>query len=203
MKNKNNNRIREQVDRLGRASIPMLDFEIERLERVESMKRLGRSLLTSLITVSAVIILITNLWVTVLQVDGSSMNPLLEMDEVVITIECDKPIRNDIIAFHQNNKLYIKRVIAVAGDRVAINSEGIVSVNGNTLNEPYVAQLSLGNSDIEFPYMVPAGTVFVLGDNRVISSDSRDSRFGTISMDQIIGEVAFTVWPPSHIAKVI
>ena len=203
MKNKNNNRIREQVDRLGRASIPMLDFEIERLERVESMKRLGRSLLTSLITVSAIIILITNLWVTVLQVDGSSMNPLLEMDEVVITIECDKPIRNDIIAFHQNNKLYIKRVIAVAGDRVAINSEGIVSVNGNTLNEPYVAQLSLGNSDIEFPYMVPAGTVFVLGDNRVISSDSRDSRFGTISMDQIIGEVAFTVWPPSHIAKVI
>ena len=188
---------------MGRASIPMLDFEIERLERVESMKRLGRSLLTSLITVSAVIILITNLWVTVLQVDGSSMNPLLEMDEVVITIECDKPIRNDIIAFHQNNKLYIKRVIAVAGDRVAINSEGIVSVNGNTLNEPYVAQLSLGNSDIEFPYMVPAGTVFVLGDNRVISSDSRDSRFGTISMDQIIGEVAFTVWPPSHIAKVI
>ena len=203
MKSNKNIRIRKQVDKLGRPSIEMLEREIKRLERKESLKRLGRDFLMSLITVAAIIIIITNFWVSVLQIDGSSMNPLLQKDEIVLTTKCTNPIRNDIIAFNQNNKLYIKRVIATAGDKVSINRDGVVSVNGKMLDEPYVTELSLGNSDIEFPYTIPSETIFVLGDNREISFDSRDSRFGSVPVNQIVGKVMFTVWPLSRAGKVL
>ena len=202
MKSNKNIRIRKQVDRLGRPSIGMLDREIERLERKESLICLGRDFLMSLITVAAIIIIITNFWISVLQIDGSSMSPLFQKDEIVLSIKSANPIKNDVIAFNQNNKLYIKRVVAIEGDKVSIDSEGIVSVNDEILDEPYVTKLSLGNSDIEFPYIVPFGTVFVLGDNREISFDSRDSRFGPVSTGQIVGEVTFIVWPLSRAGKV-
>ena len=202
MKNNHELNIREQIDRLGRPSIRLLDREIERIERNESLRHAGTNLLLSLLTVSAIIVLITNLWVGVLVVDGSSMNPLLHGGEIVLTIEYKTPHRLDIIAFRKNNTFYIKRVIATGGDRVSINNDGVVSVNGEILNEPYVTRLSPGYSDIEFPYVVPSETVFVLGDNRTVSSDSRNSRIGPVNMDQIVGKVSFIVWPISDIGSI-
>ena len=202
MKANNDIVIREQVDRLGRPDIEMLDREIERLECTESLRQIGFDLLRNLVVAAAVIIIITNLWVTVLQIDGSSMNPLLHDEEIVLAIECDVPKRSDVIAFNQNNKLFIKRVIATEGESVVIDSEGVVSVNGDIVDEPYVTGLGLGNNDITFPYTIPQGAVFVLGDNREISSDSRDSKFGLVDVDQIVGKVAFTVWPLSQVGEV-
>ena len=194
--------IREQVNRLGRPSIGMLGKEIGRLERRESLRRLMVRCLMSIVIVAAVIVLITNLWVSVLQVDKSSMNPLFQKGDIVLSVECDEPVRNDIIVFNQDNKLCMKRVIAVAGDKVEIDNEGVVSVNGEVLDEPYVTKLSLGNSDITFPYAVPPGTVFVLGDNREISSDSRNSQFGPVDTERIVGKAIFTVWPISRAKKI-
>ena len=202
MKNKNDGLIREQVDRLGRPSIEMLEREIERLERKESLRQVGKGLLINLVTATAVIIIVTNLWLTILHVEGSSMNPLLHDDEIVLAFVNDDPGKSDVIVFYKNNELYIKRVIATAEDNVEIDRDGVVYINGEVFYEPYVAELSLGSSDIEFPYTVPAGTVFVLGDNRGISSDSRDSRFGPVDVDQIVGEVAFVIWPLSQLGKV-
>ena len=202
MKSKNDIRIQKQVERLGRPSLSMLDREIERLERNESLKRVYYGLLTSILSISAVFILITNLWLSALVVDGSSMNPQLLENDIVLAVACQDPVRYDIIAFSQSNKLYIKRVIATEGDKVILNSEGIISVNGEVLAEPYVTRSSLGNSDIEFPYVVPHNTVFVLGDNRAISTDSRDSRFGPVNKDQILGKVTLTIWPPPKIGIV-
>ena len=198
---KSNSMIRKQVDRLGRPSINMLNSEIERLERNELFRRLICYLLTCIIAIAAIIIIITNLFLTVLMVEGSSMNPLLKNNELVIVKECNNPQRNDIIAFYQNNKLFIKRVIAIADDVVEINTDGVVSLNGKLLDEPYVTKQSLGNSDIEFPHLIPPGSVFVLGDNRAISSDSRDSKLGTISSEQIVGKVTLSIWPISQIGK--
>ena len=202
MKNNHELNIREQVDRLGRPGIRLLDQEIERIERNEALRQAGASLLLSLLTVSAIIILVTNLWVGVMVVDGSSMNPQLHDGEIVLTVEYKNPHRLDIIAFNQNNKFYIKRVIATEGDSVSINNDGVVSVNDELLNEPYVARLSPGYSDIEFPYIVPAESVFVLGDNRAVSSDSRNSRIGPVNIDQIVGEVIFIVWPIPNIGSI-
>jgi len=195
-------RIREEVDRLGIPPKEMLKGEIARQDRKESYRKLIRGMLIGLIAVTAVIIVITNLWLAVLQIDGSSMNPLLQMDEIIVAVRGDNPGRNDIIAFTHNNKLHVKRVIAVAGDRVEISAEGVVSVNNRILTEPYVTALSLGNCDIEFPYYVSAGTVFVLGDNRPHSMDSRDAKFGLVGREQIVGIVRFRVWPVARFGRV-
>jgi len=202
MQNDNDIRIREQVDRLGYPTVEMLDREIARQERKESYKRLTRGVLIGLVATAAVIIVITSLWVTVLQIDGSSMNPLLRMDEIVLVIKNDHPMKNDIIAFYQNNTLLVKRVIGTEDDQIEINDDGVVSVNGQVQNEPYVTELSLGNCDISFPYIVPPGTVFVLGDNRPVALDSRESRLGPVSKDQIVGVVKFRVWPLPRIGSI-
>lgn len=202
MRNSNDKKIREQVDRLGCPTIGMLDREIARHEKKESYRKLVRGAVIALITTAAVIILITNLWVPVLQIDGSSMNPLLVMDDVVLAVKTDNPEKNDIIAFTHNDKLHVKRVIATAGDWIDISADGVVSVNGEILDEPYVTELSLRDCDIDFPFQVPAETVFVMGDNRPVSMDSRDSQFGTVRREQIIGKVEFRVWPLSQIGSI-
>ncbi|MCL2877998.1 MAG: signal peptidase I, partial [Acidobacteria bacterium] len=144
---------------------------------------------------ASLIIISTNLWVNVLQIEGTSMNPLLQADEIILTARDGKFERGDVIAFEHHNRLHVKRVIATGGDTVEIGEDGTVTVNGEPLHEPHVSELSLGNCDIAFPYQIPVGTVFVLGDNRPLSVDSRDSGFGTVGKEQVIGKVLFRLWP--------
>jgi len=202
MRKNSENRFREEVDRLGRPTIEMLNREIARQERKESYIRLICGALTSFIAAVAVIIIITNLWVAVLQIDGSSMNPLLQMDEIVLAVRTNLPATNDVIAFEHSGKVYIKRVIAMGGDTVDVREDGKVTVNGKTLDEPYVTELSLGSCDIDLPYQVPSETVFVLGDNRPLALDSRDSRFGIVGREQIIGKIKFRAFPLSRFGSV-
>jgi len=202
MSNNVDTKIREQVDRLGVPCNEMLRKEIARYERKAGYNKLFRLALVSIVAVAAIIIVVTNLWLAVLQIDGTSMSPQLSMDEVVVAIRDNNPQRSDIIAFSHDNKVYIKRVIALAGSWVDINDEGIVSVNGARLDEPYVAKPDMGTCDLTFPHQVPAGTVFVMGDNRASSMDSRDSRIGEVSREQIIGKVKLSVWPLSRFGMV-
>ncbi|MCL2654246.1 MAG: signal peptidase I [Coriobacteriia bacterium] len=195
MRGDKDTRYREEVDRLGRPTIEMLDREIVRLDKNESYRRLMLDVLVGLLVAVAAIIIVTNLWLAVLQVDGSSMNPRLQMDDIVLAVRTDQPAKNDVIAFYNNNRIYVKRVIALGGDTVSIGADGTVSVNGRALSEPYVTAHSLGDSDLVYPYQVPSGTVFVLGDNRPTAIDSRNSTFGTISKDKIIGRIVFRLWP--------
>ena len=193
---------REQVDRLGRPSLEMLDREIARQERVEAYARLSRGALAVVLFTVAAIIIITNLWIAVLQVDGSSMNPLLNINEIVVAVRTDNPGKGEVISFRNDNNIYIKRVIATGGDTVEIEETGAVSVNGEVLDEPYVAAPGLGDCDIEFPFQVPPGTFFVLGDSRAVSLDSRSDRFGPVNRDQIIGTVEFRIWPLPKIGNI-
>jgi len=202
MRKDKNVQIREQVDRLGYPTVEMLDREIARFDRKDSYRRLAANILTILSMAVAVIIVVTNMWIAVLQIDGTSMNPLLQMNEIVVAMRDSNPSENDIIAFYHDNTLHIKRVIALAGDTVNIDAEGHVSVNGKLLDEPYVTQPSLGPCDIALPFTVPSGTVFVMGDNRPVSKDSRESGFGVVGKNQIIGIVKFNVWPLTHFGSV-
>lgn len=195
-------KIREQVDKLGRPSLEMLDKEITLQTRKEFSWRLARTIAISLIVAVAVVIIVTNVLTPVLQVNGSSMNPLLRANDIVLTVKTSTYAKNDVIAFDLNNTIYIKRVIALGGDTVDIGQDGTVLVNGKALNEPYATGKTLGERTIEFPYQVPTDTLFVLGDNRGITQDSRDSAFGTVKRGQIIGKVIFRLWPPLSIRSI-
>ena len=198
---KKENRIREEIDRMGRPTIGMLDLEIARGQRSEAYKKMMRGVMLSIVIAAAVIVLIANLWFAPMQVNGSAMNPLLQRDGVVLVTLQSKAVKNDVIVFFQNNKLFFRRVIATGGDMVDIGQDGTVSVNGIPLDEPYVAELAMGDCDIDLPYQVSAGTVFVMGDNRTVAKDSRLSEFGVVSKDQIVGKVVFRLWPLSQLGS--
>ena len=145
--------------------------------------------------VAAIAILVATLWLPVLQITGSSMTPTLEDGQFVVAIKNDDFQPGDITAFYYNNKILIKRVIASEGDWVDIDADGNVYVNGLLLEEPYIQEKSLGECNIELPYQVPDGKVFVMGDDRAISLDSRTTAVGSVSKEQVLGQVMFRVWP--------
>ena len=123
------------------------------------------------------------------------MAPKYNNGEFVVSIKTTNLKRKDVIAFYHGNKILVKRVIASAGEWVAIDEKGNVYVDGLQLEETYVSNRVIGEYDIEFPYQVPDGHYFVLSDDRTESTDSRNSEIGCISEDDIIGKIVFRVWP--------
>lgn len=148
-----------------------------------------------LCVVAAISVLLTTLWMPVLQIYGSSMSPTLEPGDLVLSVKNEKLETGDVVAFYQGNKLLIKRVIATSGQWVDVSNDGVVTVDGQVLDESYIKELSLGNCDIELPHQVKEAHYFIMGDNRDTSLDSRASDIGDISEEQIEGKVVFRIWP--------
>lgn len=96
----------------------------------------------------------------------------------------------------------MKRVIANPGDWVNIDEDGNVYVNGTLLEEPYVTEKALGQCNLELPYQVPDERYFVMGDDRAVSLDSRNTAIGCISEEQVLGKIIFRIWPLSEIGAV-
>ena len=155
-----------------------------------------------LITVASVTVLIAVYLLPVLRIYGVSMSPTLEEGSFVVCIKSVSYQQSDVCAFYYNNKVLVKRVIACAGDWVDIDDNGIVYVNGEVLNEPYVTEPAIGECDIDLPYQVPESRIFVMGDRRVDSVDYRSSLVGTISEEQLLGKVVFCVWPLDRVGFV-
>ena len=115
--------------------------------------------------------------------------------DIVVSVKGRAFERGDIIAFWFNNKILVKRVIGKPGEWVDIDEDGNVSVDGKPLSEPYLTERALGECDIRLPYQVPDGRIFVMGDHRSTSSDSRNSAVGCVAEEQIVGKLVFRVWP--------
>lgn len=160
-----------------------------------------RSTIYILITVAAIAILVATLWLPVLQIYGSSMTPTLGEGDIVVSIKSKGYETGDIIAFYYNNKILIKRVIASSGDWVDIKDDGTVYVNGKELDEPYLSEKALGECDIELPYQVPESRIFVMGDHRSISVDSRSKSVGCVAEEQIVGKLVCRIWPFTSIEE--
>ena len=181
--------------RLDIPTTAQFEAELKRLRYRHNFIKSVWSTVSSLIVVAAIAIIISTMILPVLRVTGTSMNPTLKNDEVLLCNKLADIKQGDIIAFYYNNKVLIKRVIGLPGDVIDIAEDGTVYVNGETLDEPYVQQLALGECDIELPYQVPESRMFVLGDNRPVSIDSRSTSIGCIAEENIIGVVFFRVLP--------
>ena len=179
-----------------------LEGELQRERYKTRYRRVLRSTVFTLVTVAAVAILVATLWMPVLQIYGASMTPTLTDGEIVIARKVRNLKQGDIVAFYYNNRILVKRYIASAGDWVNIDEDGNVYVNNELLDEPYVEEKALGECNIELPYQVPENRIFVLGDHRSVSIDSRSSSVGCVAEDQIVGELVFCVWPFNNLGLI-
>lgn len=182
-------------------AIAQMEAELKREKYKRRYYRVLRSTIYSLIVVAAVSVLVAMLWLPVLQIYGSSMTPVLEDGDIVVSLKSSEFVQGDILVFYYNNKILVKRVIAMAGDWVDIDADGTVYVNGQALDEPYVQEKALGDCDIELPYQVPDGRLFVMGDHRSVSADSRSTAVGCVASEQIVGKLVFRVWPLTQMKR--
>lgn len=178
-----------------RPSVAELESELKRVRYQSRYRSVLKSTIYTLITVAAVAVLVATLWLPVLRIYGSSMTPTLQDGEIVVSLKRAEMEPGDIVAFYYNNKILIKRVIARPGQWVNLDEEGNVYINDEQLEEPYLTEKSFGGADIELPYQVPDGKLFVMGDHRATSADSRHTAVGCVAEEQIVGEIVFRVWP--------
>ncbi len=189
----------DDIEKSGQQTIPTIEEltgELRREKYRGRYRKVFRSSLYALIIVSAVSVLIATLLLPVLQIYGKSMNPTLYEGDIVVSVKSGSFSRGDIIAFYFNNSVLVKRIVGCPGDVITIDEDGNVYVNNSLLKEDYISDKSYGSSsDIDFPFTVPENEYFVLGDNRDISVDSRDSRIGCVEQSEIVGKIVFRVWP--------
>lgn len=192
----------ENPEKLIIENIPtqeQLSAELKSIRYRKEFRKLLGSTIASLLVVAAVAVLISLLFLPVLRVTGSSMTPTMNNDELIICSKLSDFKTGDIVAFYYNNKILLKRVIGVAGDYIDIQEDGTVYLNGEPLDEPYVNELALGECDIELPYQVPDNRIFVMGDHRSVSIDSRSTTVGCVSDEFVIGRVFMRIWPLKEI----
>lgn len=155
----------------------------------------------SLIWALLVLVFISSFFVRISGVSGDSMYPTLhDFDRMLVRLNYDEPERGDIVvvmAPHFDDEPLVKRIIAVEGDVIEIDDEGNVWVNGEHLFEPYINEQVFNGGRVEYPFYVPEGHVFVMGDNRNYSADSRADYIGALKVEDIIGRVFFRMWPLS------
>ena len=180
-----------------RPSIEQVRGEKEKLVKKRKFRRMLLNTFAVLIVVAAVAVLISTLFMPVIQVSGDSMEPTMKDGDILLLVRSKNPDSGDVCCISWQNKMLLKRVIGLPGDKVDIDSEGNVYVNGSKLDEPYVQDQCLGECDVEFPLTVAPDTLFVLGDKRSVSVDSRSTSVGCVEKDQIVGRVLFTLWSAS------
>lgn len=176
--------------------------ELDRYTYRRNFLRTLRNTAFTLVVVAALAILVAVLLMPILRIYGSSMSGTVDNGDLVASIKTSNMKTGDVIAFYYNNNILVKRVIAVSGDFVDIDEEGNVYVNQTLLNEPYLSSKAFGETNIELPYQVPEDRIFVMGDNREVSIDSRNTAVGCVSDEQVVGKIVFRVWPLSGLGFV-
>ena len=174
-----------------------LESELNRTKTRSRAWRALRATLSSLVVVAAGAVIVAMLVLPVLQIQGTSMTNTLQDQDIVVALRGSGYKTGDVIAFYYNNNILVKRVIATTGQWVEIKEDGTVYVDNVELDEPYVTEKALGYCNIAMPYQVPDGKIFVMGDHRSTSLDSRNTALGCISDDMVVGRLLFRAWPLS------
>lgn len=170
-------------------------------EKKDSGRELYEWVQALVCSVLAVVLLFTFV-IRLIGVDGRSMVPTLQDGDRLLVVNSlldDEYEYGDIVVLRKESFLedpIVKRVIATEGQTVDIDfSTGGVYVDGALLKEDYINELTFLEEGTEFPLTVPENSIFVMGDNRNHSSDSRDSRLGTVDHRYVIGKAVFLAFP--------
>ena len=186
----------------GVPTLEQLELELQKEQHKNTYRKAIRSTIYTLLVVAAVAVIIAVMIFPVLRIEGTSMTETLWEKDIVVAVSGSGYKTGDIIAFYYNNKILVKRVIAVSGDWVDLDAAGNVSLNGVWLEEPYLTEKALGTCDITLPYQVPEGRIFVMGDHRATSLDSRTTEIGCIGEELIVGRILLRIWPFSSFGTV-
>lgn len=189
-------------EKIEMPELEQLETELKRVKYKSRYRSVLRSTVYTLIVVAAVAVLVATIWLPVLQIYGSSMAPTINEGDIVVSVNGSGFEQGDLIAFYIGNKILVKRCIALPGQEVDMDEDGNVYVDGELLDEPYLEEKAYGDVNIEFPFNVPEGRYFCMGDHRATSADSRLEEIGCISDEQIVGKIVFRVWPFSAFGKV-
>lgn len=181
-------------------------------ERQEAARRPGADLFDWLQIVMGCVltaVVLFNCFARLTRVDGSSMDHTLQHGEMMLTWHPGyQPRQGDIVVLNKKtadilgDRAIVKRVIATGGQTVDIDyGAGVVYVDGQPLDEPYILEemyLPMYPSMQETHWEIPEGSIFVMGDNRNNSTDSRHQQVGPVDEDYILGKVVFALWPLSR-----
>ena len=183
-------------------AIPTFAQVQEERKKLDHRARRRRAILTFLVSflitfMSGIMLLL--LFLPVLEVSGNSMEPTLQDGDVLILSKARAIQTGNMCGMYAQGRLILKRVIGLAGDVVDMDEAGNVYVNGMQLREPYISQKAVGTCDLAFPFTVPENSLFVMGDHRETSIDSRSSLIGCIKVNQVMGQVVARIWPPRSI----
>ena len=172
-----------------------LERELGREKKKQRFRKAVRSTVYTLVVTAAVAVLVATVMLPVMRIYGNSMTPTLTEGDIVLSVKGTKFETGDVVGVYYGSKILVKRIIAQAGEWVNIDARGNVYVNNQLIDEPYVSERALGECNIELPFQVPDNAVFVMGDHRRTSIDSRNTSVGCIEKDDIAGKIIFRVWP--------
>lgn len=190
------------VKRIEVASTAQLEAELNRENYRHRYRMTLKSTISILIVVCAISVLIATLVCPVLKIYGTSMTPTVTEGQVVVSVK-DKNIETgEIVGVYYGSKILVKRCIAGPGQWVDIDKEGNVSVDQIPLDEPYITEKAYGECNISLPYQVPEKTIFVMGDHRDTSIDSRNTSVGCIANDDVVGKIVFRIWPLKDFGRI-
>lgn len=194
--------MKHRVELDGRFDREQLERELSREKHKRKYRTVLRSTVYTLVVVAALAILAAVLWMPVLRIYGSSMTPTLSEGQIVVSVKGSHFEHGDVVGVYYGSKLLVKRCIATAGEWVDIDDDGNVYVNNQLLDEPYVVEKAFGECDLVLPYQVPENAIFVMGDHRATSIDSRSKSVGSIDTEDVVGRIVLRVWPLNTISIV-
>ena len=181
----------------GQAIPTLMQVEGER-RKLDQRAHRRNALLTFLLSFALTVLggaMILLLFLPVLEVSGSSMEPTLQDGDILVLFKPKIVQAGEMCGMYARGRLILKRVIGLPGDVVDMDDAGNVYVNGTQLQEPYISEKSVGTCDLSFPFTVPENSLFVMGDHRETSIDSRSSLIGCVRTDQVMGQVVARIWP--------
>lgn len=184
----------EQGEGREQPALEAVMAERERLSRRTRRRRAAWGMISVLLAAAAAAVLLSTLLLPIIQVSGDSMEPTLSSGDILMLLKTKNYQCGELCCISWQNKMLLKRVIALPGDTVEMDAAGNVYRNGELVEEPYLTEKCLGECDMTFPYQVPEDQLFVLGDRRSTSIDSRSSAIGCVSYEQMIGRVLFRLW---------